>query len=152
MFMNATVGAVGGKVQFWAGTDFSYAGGNITNSRQKVTFTSMNGVSGALTTIMDPVNINNTDTNPHTIDLELGTWTGTSSTPLYNISITMYSGGTQEGNSIVLTPSGAGEVTTTGQVSITGGAVWSVEWNIYWEGTATASNSVTVDLQLIVSS
>jgi len=153
MFMNATVGVTGNKVQFWEGADFSDVGGSITDARQKVTFSSMNGQNGSLTTISDPVEINNTDsTNGYNIALKLDSWTGNSSTVLYYINITMYDGTTKKGTTIYLLPGGSGQVETTGQQPIPASAVWKVQWDIYWQGTATTSDSVTVNLKLEVSS
>ena len=84
MFIEATVGVTGNKVQFWEGADFTTAGGSITDARQKVTFSSMNGMNGSLTTISEPVIINNTDTvNGYNLTLKLDSWTGNSSTVLY---------------------------------------------------------------------
>jgi hypothetical protein len=153
MFMNATVGVTGNKVQFWAGTDTVNVGGSITDARQKVTFSSMNGLNGSITTISEAVKINNTDaTNPHTIELKLDSWTGDSSTSLYYINVTMYDGTTKKGNTIYLVPGGSGQVSTTGTQSIPASAVWRVQWDIYWKGTATSSDSITVNLKLEVTS
>jgi hypothetical protein len=152
MFMRATVGVAGNKVQFWAGADFSNVGGAITDARQKVTFSNMNGLNGSLTTISDPVRINNTDaSNSYTIELILDSWDGTSETPLYYIDITIYAqNGTKLGNSIHLVPGGSGQVETTGQLKMLAGEVWRVQWDIYWKGEATTDDSVTVSLKLKV--
>lgn len=154
MYMNATVKTITNEVMFTPGNDYATTGGSITNNNQTVTFAEMNGAIGGNTTYTDPVRIHNTDSKSHTVELELSSWTGTSSTPLYNITIHMYNyaNNTSEGNSIVLTPSGAGEVPATGLQTIPADTLWRVQWEIYWEGTANASSSVTVDLQLIVSS
>ncbi|MEM2105109.1 MAG: hypothetical protein QXV21_01390 [Candidatus Bathyarchaeia archaeon] len=154
MFMTATVGVAGNKVQFWEGADFSAVGGLISDARQKVTFSNMNGLNGSLTTISDPVRINNTDTsNTHTIELKLDSWTGTGSTPLYYIDITIYAANnTKLGNSIHLVPGGSGQVETTGQLTMLAGEVWRVQWDIYWKGEATSNDNVTVSLKLEVSS
>jgi len=151
MYMNATIGVAGNVVQFWAGGDTTTVGGSITDARQKVTFSSMNGKNGSLTTISDAVRINNTDTlNDHTIELKLSSWTGNSSSVLNYINVTMYDGITKKGNSIYLVPGGSGQVTTTGNQTITAGTNWRVQWDIYWKGTATTSDSVSVNLLLIV--
>jgi hypothetical protein len=155
MFMNATVGVAGNKVQFWAGDDFTTAGGSITDARQKVTFSSMNGINGSITTITDPVKINNTDgSSPHTIELKLDSWTGDSfSAKLYYINITMYDAtNAAKGNEIYLVPGGSGQVSTTGTQSMPVNAVWRVQWEIYWKGAATASDSITINLKLEVTS
>ncbi len=152
MFMDATVGVAGNKVQFWEGADFTDAGGAITDARQKVTFSSMNGQNGSLTTISNPVTINNTHaTDSYTIELKLDSWTGTAATPLYYINVTMYDVSTKMGANIYLVPGGAGQVDTTGQQTLGNMTGWRVQWDIYWNGTATSSDSVTVNLHLIVS-
>jgi len=151
LYMNATVGVTGNKVQFWAGDDLTQGrvAGSITDARQKITFTSMNGLNGSKTTYTDTVLINNTDTSDHSIELKLGSWTGTGATPMYNITISMYNATTKKGNSVVLVPGGAGQVTTTGNQTINHGT-WRVQWELFWKGTATTSDSVNVYLQLMV--
>jgi len=153
MFMTATVGVTGNKVQFWEGDDFSNVGGSITDARQKVTFNTMNGQNGSLTTISDPVKINNTDSSStHTIELKLDSWTGTASTPLYYINVTIYAAnGTKLGDNIHLVPGGSGQVETTGPLTMLANEVWRVQWDIYWKGTATTSDSVTVNLKIEVT-
>jgi len=151
MFMNATVGAVSNLVQFTSGTDTSVTGGTISASGQTVTFTHMDGTIGTGKTYTDPVNIANLDSASHVISLNLNSWTGTSSTPMNNITISMYNGATKMGSSIVLIPGGGGsEVDTTGNQTIVGSGVWSVQWSIYWTNSATSSNSVYVSLLLKV--
>jgi len=153
MYMNATVGVAGNKIQFTEGNDFSTVGGSITDSGQKVTFTSMNGQIGSLATVSDPVDITNTDTStPHNIELKLSAWTGNTQTHLNYINVTMYDGSTKKGVNIYLVPGESGQVSTTGVVSIPASTAWRVQWDIYWNGDATISDSVTVNLQLVVSS
>jgi len=152
MFMDATVGVAGSKVQFWEGADFDDVGGAITDGRQKVSFSSMNGQNGSLTTVSDPVKINNTDSgNSYTVELKLDSWTGTAATPMYYINITMYDGSTKMGENIYLVPGGAGQVDTTGNQTLPASTDWRVQWDLYWNGTATSSDSVTVNLHLVVS-
>jgi hypothetical protein len=153
MFMTATVKVAGNKVQFWEGADFNSVDGSITDARQKVTFNNMNGLNGSLTTISDPVEINNTDTSSaHTIELKLDSWSGTGSTPLYYINITIYAAnGTKLGNNIYLVPGGSGQVETTGPLTMLASEVWRVQWDIYWKGEATTNDQVTVSLKLEVS-
>lgn len=151
MFMDADVGVAGNKVRFVAGADFGNVSGSITDSSQKVSFGSMDGVNGSLTTITDPVRVNNTDiSNSYAIELYLDSWTGIAATPLYYINVTMYDGATKKGDSIYLVPGGAGQVDTTGQQTLPANASWSVQWDIYWNGTATGADSVTVNLKLKV--
>jgi hypothetical protein len=154
MFMNATIGVTQNKIKFTPGADYLSVGGSITDNNQTVTFSSMSGQIGSLTNITDPVRIRNTDSGSnHTIELKLGSWTGnTYTTQLYYINVTIYdtSSNLKEGNTIHLVPGGSNQVSTTGRVFPPANALWRVEWDIYWTGSATTSNSVTVDLQLVV--
>ena len=154
MFIEATVGVAGNKVQFWEGSDFDGCNGFISDARQKVTFGKMDGINGSLTTITDPVKINNTDgIKGYNVTLKLDSWTGNSSTVLYYINITMYDeSNATKGNTIYLVPGGSGQVETSGQQTISPSAKWRVQWDIYWRGNATATDSVTVKLKLEVSS
>jgi hypothetical protein len=157
MYMNATVGVVGDKIQFYPGPqpDWTTIGGSIsTPDRQTVTFASMNGAAGAGTTYPNSVFICNNDTSSsHNIELTVGSWSGSAGAPnLNNITITMLDAtNAAKGASIVLIPGGNGSPGATGNQTIGIGAVWHVEWNIYWKSSATAGvDSVTVDLKLMV--
>lgn len=154
MFMNATVGVKTTGMGFVEhAPDFTTCGGAITDNNQKVTFSSMNGIAGQ-EAIYSPVDINNADLAGHDIELVLDTWTGDGlGTKLYSITVTMYNGGTQQGNSIVLYPTGGGtSVTTSGTVNIGTGATWQVEWKVYWKGAALITDTVQVNLLLVVQS
>lgn len=152
MFMNSTVGVKTTGMKFVLhDPDYTTCGGSITDNNQKVTFSSMNGIAGS-EAIYVPVDINNADTGGHDIELTLDSWTGASQTKLYNITVTMYNGATKEGASIVLKPTSEGtSVTTSGTVTIGASETWTVEWTVYWKGTAT-TDSVQVNLLLVVTS
>jgi hypothetical protein len=155
MYMNATVGVIGNKVEFYAGQDWTTTGGLIsTPDRQTVSFASMDGAAGSGTTYPAAVYICNNDTSSsHSIELTVGSWSGASGAPnLDNITITMLDAtNATQGASIVLIPGTNGSPSTTGARTIDSGAVWHVEWNIYWKGSATPGiDSVTVDLKLMV--
>jgi hypothetical protein len=154
MFMNATVGVTATELSFTANNpDYTTCGGAITDNNQKVTFSTMNGKAG-VEAIYDPVKITNGASAAHDIELMLDTWTGDDQTNLYYITITMYNGATQKGNSIVLYPTTEGtSVTTSGTVNIGISEEWQVEWKVYWKGTATVgTDSVQVNLLLVVQS
>jgi hypothetical protein len=154
MFMNSTVGVQATGMSFVLDDpDYTTCGGSITDNNQKVTFSSMNGIAGS-EAIYVPVDINNADTGGHDIELTLDTWTGDSQTNLYSITITMYNGATKMGASIVLYPSGEGtSVTTSGTVTIAASGTWTVEWKVYWKGSAVVgTDSVQVNLLLVVTS
>jgi hypothetical protein len=113
----------------------------------------MKGKNGTATTISDPVRIYNNDTSAHSINLKLASWDGNSQNQLYNITITLYNattGGTKQGQSILLVPGGSGQVTETSSVSIGSRETWRVEWVIYWKSTA-SSETVNVHLELDVT-
>jgi len=94
MYMYAT--PVGVKsvynVNFYAGGDTSEAGGTITNNRQTVRFTSLQGPNGTLATCNDTVRICNNDTTSHNIKLEIESFTygGSAQSNLDYIYITIY--------------------------------------------------------------
>jgi hypothetical protein len=155
MFMEATpIGVAGAnKVEFWVGTDFPTNGTDIeiTDARQKVKFTGMEGSPGSATNYSDPVKINNTDTvASHQIELKLNSWDAGATLPLYYINITLFDDtNAKNGTTIHLVPGGSGQVESTGDVTMDASDVWRTEWIIYWKGTA-ASETVNVYLELIV--
>lgn len=155
MFMNAAVGVEATELSFAENTpDFTTCGGTLSDSNQKVTFSTMNGKPG-VEAIYTPVDINNGAVAAHDIELVLDTWDGAPQTNLYSITVTMYNGGTPQGDSIVLYPdSEAGtSVTTSGTVNIATSETWTVEWKVYWKGTAVpGTDTVDVALLLIVQS
>ena len=154
MFMSATVGVEATGMSFVASEpDFTDCGGVITDNYQKVTFSSMNGIAGQEAQY-SPVDINNADVVGHDIELVLDLWTGDGlGAKLYSITITMYNGGNPQGASIVLYPTGEGtSVTTSGTVTIGASGAWQVEWIVYWKGAALLTDTVDVDLLLIVQS
>jgi hypothetical protein len=154
MFMNATVGVTATELGFAANDpDYTTCGGAITDNNQKVTFSSMNGKAG-VEAIYTPLEITNGAGAAHDVELMLDTWDGADQTNLYYIEITMYNGGTPQGDSIVLYPTGEGtSVTTSGSVNIGTSETWQVEWKVYWKGTATVGlDSVQVNLLLVVQS
>jgi hypothetical protein len=152
MLMTGSVTVTGAnKVVFSPGTDWS-ASSTMGDANQTCTL-ALSGGNGTIATYPDPVTINNTDTADHTINLQLDSWNGDSQTHLNYINITMYnavSGGTAQGSTIHLVP-GSSSPTETASQTISAGGTWRVEWTIYWSGTATGSDSVTVNLKLIVS-
>jgi hypothetical protein len=159
MYMEATpIGVAGAsKVQFWVGTDFPTNGTGIfiTDARQKVRFSGMEGSPGNAQNYSNPVKINNTDgTYTHTIELKLLSWDAPADLKLYYINITLYDeGNVKQGETIHLVPGGTGQVSSTGDRTMDTLDVWRTEWIIYWKGTATpGSDTVNVYLQLVVKS
>lgn len=152
MFMEATpIGVAGAnKVEFWVGSDFPTNGTSIeiTDARQKVKFTGMEGSPGTAANYSDPVKINNTDTAAtHQIELKLSSWDAAASLPLYCINITLFDeNNVKMGTTIHLVPGGSGQVESTGDVTMDNSDVWRTEWIIYWKGTAQVTDNVNVYL------
>lgn len=152
MFMNATVGVATTGMSFVANPPhFATCGGIITDNNQKVTFTTMNGPAGS-EAVWTPLQIHCDDSLGDSIELKLDTWTGDSQTNLYYIKVTMYNGAAQQGATIVLYPTSEGiSVTTTGSVPMANGDAWTVQWKVYWKGTALSpTDNVQVSLILAV--
>jgi len=152
MFMTANIGVSGeNKIFFTPGNDWGSS--TMGDGNQTVTL-SLTGRNGTATVVGDPVRIRNTDTVSHDINLKLDSWNGESQTQLNYINITLYNsypiGGTAQGTTIYLVP-GAGDVTETTTVSLTNGAIWRVQWIIYWKSTA-SSETVVVNLKLEITS
>jgi hypothetical protein len=150
MFMIANVNIGGNGVTFTPGLDWGSS--SMGSGNQTVTL-SLQGEDGAVTTIGDPVRILNSAGASRILNLQLDTWNGESETDLNYIDITIYddvSGGSAQGTTIHLVP-GAGDVTETGNVTITDGATWRAQWVIYWQAGATTSG-VTVNLEMSVYS
>ena len=152
MFMSASVGVEATELSFTQGTDFDKCGGNLLDNNQKVTFSMMNGKPG-VEAIYNPVGIYNAnDTAGHLIELKLDSWTGNTEAHLYNITITMYDGTTQKGDSIVLIPGGTGQVETSGDQTILATTTWRVQWQVWWNGDALLADTVNVNLLLVIKS
>jgi len=153
MFMTSTVGVNALGMSFVANeNDFTICGGNIATDKQSVTFTTMNGLPGSPITYV-PVNIHCADTAGHHIELMVSTWDGADETDLNSITVTMYNGGTPQGESIVLYPTGGGtSVLTTGSVPIANGDTWNVQWIVDWKSSADPeTDTVQVALILVVA-
>jgi len=159
MQITATVGVKGTYVvNFYEGNDTSSAGGTITNNRQTVTFTNMEGPNGTLATYSDAVRICNNDTTAaHNIKLEIEshTYNGQASSNLDYIKITVYDSGDTEVDSLQLDPhsdDGGDDLATAFNSLDANHAWWRVQWDILWFGNATASDSVDITLKITVES
>jgi len=147
--ITATVGVQSPDVVFWQGSDWDSAGGSMGDANQSVTFSSLNGKNGSLTTYSEPVLIKNkSPTASYYLNLTLSTYSGLN-THLKYINITMYEGTTKKGNSIILLASGP-QSQASGSVLMGTSASWRVQWDIYWFGNATTSDSVQITLKLQV--
>jgi hypothetical protein len=59
----------------------------------------------------------------------------------------MYEGVTQKGAQIQMLPSGT-NVTSTGTVSMSNGATWTVQWTVKAKVTATASQAIDLTVKV----
>lgn len=81
-----------------------------------------------------------------TIELKFDQWSGdTGNIEFINVTVRDKPGGIQKGKTIEV-----GKVSSTGEISIPGNTTWVVEWKIKWEAGALSSNTVSVQLTLIV--
>jgi len=144
------------KVNFYPGTAFDNAGGSITNNRQTVTFTKLEGPNGTLSEYYDTVRICNNDTVAHNLKLE-ATYTcegNAASTLDYIEIIIQHSNGTQV-DSLQIDPHGddGGNKLVTGFNSLAGNNNWwRVNWKILWFGNATTTDYVYITLKITVES
>jgi len=149
MFMYSHVTVQGNFVKFVAGANTTDVGGTITPGGEEVTFSNMIGKNGSLVTYEQAVNITNLANDPHNVELKYYNWNGDTKTTLRYIDITMYDKtGTQKGTTVHLVP-GAGDVTTSGQVSIPASSTWRVQWDVFWWANASLTDTVDVTLVLL---
>ena len=152
LYMRATpISVEGVGVKFTAGNETSLAGGTINTAGSEVTFTGMQGKPGFIKTYGQAVNMTNMNsTGDFKIELKLNQWDGGASSKLTCINITVYDdAGDKQGTTINLIPAETG-ITTTGELTIPASKVWSVEWAILWNETATpGTDEVNVTLELI---
>jgi hypothetical protein len=145
------------KVNFYEGGDFVKAGGSITNNRQTVTFTGLEGPNGTLAEYGDTVRICNNDTIAHRIKLEIinRSYGGSAQYTLDYIKITIYNSGNTQVDSLQIDPHNddGGDDTTTDFNSLAGNNDWwRVKWDIFWFGNATGTDSVSITLKITVES
>jgi len=144
--MTATVGITTPDIVFWQGADWDAVGGSMGAANQSVTFSSMNGKNGSLTTYTEPVLIKNKGSSNYNLTLTLYS-TSTIPNTLRYVNITMYDGTTPKGNSIIILSSGP-QSSSSGEQIIPTGASWRVQWDICWWNNVTGSESFTVTLKL----
>jgi hypothetical protein len=154
-YMNMNSTGIGVKstydVNFYAGADYTNAGGSITNNRQTVTFTSMQGSNGSLATYSDPVRICNNGTKIYNVELAFDSWTfhGNALTTLQYTNVTVFSSSSARIGSMSLIPAGGGNQ-TAGAHDLTASDWYRVQWDIMWYPNATAGTD-TVDIYLKIT-
>jgi hypothetical protein len=157
MYIHSTIGVEGNPVKFAPGTDYALAkgsGAGISGDNQSVAFAGMTGINGTLKTYTDPLKINNThSTNSYTVQVRVdGTWTENPHIKYVNITMFDNTSGADLG-CISLVPSGGNSTAFSGAgTTMTGLTVWRVQWDIFWESTATDTDTTTVNLRVDVSS
>jgi len=149
MFMYSHVTVQGNFVKFVAAANTTDCGGTVTPGGEEVKFNNMIGVNGSLVTYKRAVNITNLDTNAHDVELKYYNWNGDAKTTLRYIDITMYDKtGNKKGTTIHLVP-GSGDVESSTKVSMLGGAMWRVQWDVFWWANASLTDTVDVTLVLL---
>ncbi len=149
MFMYSHVTVQSHFSQFVQGANHTDVSASITAGGEEVQFANMIGLNGSLVTYIGAVNITNTNaTGTINVELKLDSWDGDLNWELRYINITMYDGATQKGAMLELLP-GTGDVTTSGPQSLPAGGMWRVQWDVFWWGNATSSETADVTLVLI---
>lgn len=150
MFMYSHVTVQGHFVKYVQGANHTDVSATISPAGEEVTFADMIGTNGSLVTYIGAVNITNTNASGSvTVELKLDSWDGDSNWELRYINVTMYDAtDTQKGTMLQLLP-GAGDVTTSGAQSISAGEEWRVQWDIFWWGNASTSETIDATLVLI---
>jgi len=144
--MTATIGTTTPDIVFWQGADWDAVGGSMGAANQSVTFSSMNGKNGSLTTYTEPVLIKNKGSASYNLNLTLVDWDTIPNTLRY-VNITMYNGTSPKGSSIIILSSGP-QSRSSDVVQINPGDSWRVQWDICWWSNVTGSESFTVTLKL----
>jgi hypothetical protein len=154
-YMNMNSTGIGVKslydVTFLAGADFTSAGGSITNNKQTVTFTGMQGSNGSLATYTDPVDICNNGSKNYNAELAFNSWTfhGNALTTLQYANVTVFSSAGAMVGSMSLIPSAGNQ--TAGTHTLTAGDWYRVQWDIMWSASAAAgTDSVDIYLKITV--
>jgi len=144
MYIQASpIGVQSPYIRFVSGNDTtSTLGSNATYAK----ITSMAGWPNATRVYEDALRIQNTDTNPHDVELMFDSWSGQTSSILYiYVKIFDSVGGAQQGSTLSVIAQNS-----TGTVTIPGSTTYYVQWEIRWNGGALSSYSVTVTLRLKV--
>ena len=128
MYMKATpITVSASEVRFTTGSDTSSAGGTINSAGTEIVFTGMSVAPNATRTYTQAVNVTNFGTGNHKITLQTYSVTG-NLTGFKYINVTIFSeAGVKQGISIRISPT-LGNVTSTGQLTIGTGKIWSVQW------------------------
>jgi hypothetical protein len=156
LYISSIIGVEGNPIKFTTGADYTSAKGGaqgISSDNQTVTFSGMTGINGTLRTYSDPLRIKNTHpTDDYTVQVRVdGTWTPNNNVKYINITIINNSNSAVLG-CISLVPGGGNSTAFTGSgITMAHGAVWRVQWDIFWLSSATSSDTTTVKLRVDAS-
>ncbi|MFH0896818.1 MAG: hypothetical protein V1850_02060 [Candidatus Bathyarchaeota archaeon] len=132
------------KVVFTTGTDSTAAGVTIGTNSTYVRLNGMKGWPNATRYYEDPVEIKNNDASTRTIKVTFESWSGDTSAVESILVKVFNSGSVQQGTTITVgTPS-----SSTGDITITAGSSYRVQWEIHWKATALSTNKVDITLSL----
>ncbi|MEM2994535.1 MAG: hypothetical protein QXI91_00750 [Candidatus Bathyarchaeia archaeon] len=136
------------KIQFVNAADSSAAGATIGTNGTYVSFNNMAGWPNATRVYEAAIGIQNLDSTSRTIELKFVSWSGnTNNIDYITVVVRDSAGGNQRGQVINVGASGS----TTGSINIQASETLVVEWNIKWKAGASATDSVTITLQLVVT-
>lgn len=143
----AQITAETAKIQFVNAADSAAAGATIGMNGTYVSFNSMTGWPNATSVYEAAIGIRNFDIITRTIELKFVSWSGnTNNIDYITVVVRDSAGGNQRGQAINVGTPGS----TTGSINIQASETLVVEWNIKWKAGASATDSVTVTLQLVV--
>ena len=123
----------------------------VENSGTTVTFDKITIAKGITLTYDETVKIQNNAGATRSIVLDvIGVIAGPFGDNFDYVYIRMYEGATPKGNQIQMVSSGS-NVTTTGSVSMSNSAVWTVQWIIKAKLDATPDAQISLTVQITVS-
>jgi hypothetical protein len=137
------------KIQFVTGDDGTAAGTSIGTNGTYASLTSMAGWPNATRVYEDPVRIKNMEAAggpAHGFDLIVDGYSGTT-TEIGSLVVKLYEGTTLQGT---LTITAVGDSVTG--LSIPANTEWRVQWEITWDAGAQSTSTVSVTLQVKVTS
>jgi len=154
LFMHATPISIGtAKTKFVTGANTTTMGGSdaINTAGTEVTFDIIPTIEpGETRTYEQAVNITNGAGSTKTLNMSLYSITGNFSTNFDYINVTIIAAnGTSLGSNIEIVSSGT-NVTSTGNIQMANGELWTVRWIITAKTTATEGQSTSVTLKVKV--
>jgi hypothetical protein len=151
LFMYGTITITDSRVILVNGADtLTISTNGVENYGTTVTFDTISIAKDEILTYDEAVSIQNNAGSAKDIDLTVTGLTGPFSTNFDYIYIQVFDETpTEAGTQIQMLPSGS-NVTTTGTISIPNGETWTVQWIIKASVDATATEAISMTVQLTV--